>query len=82
MSVHASPADPALQPYWRALEANLEASPGPELAARDLRRALARGRSGTIRSGGFFQSRLAPWLAGLAPESWRRAAQTRYFGGR
>ncbi|MBL9193681.1 MAG: SDR family NAD(P)-dependent oxidoreductase [Opitutaceae bacterium] len=82
MSVHASPADPALQPYWRALETNLEASPGPELAARDLRRALARGRSGTVRSGGFFQSRLAPWLAGLAPQSWRRAAQTRYFGGR
>jgi NAD(P)-dependent dehydrogenase (short-subunit alcohol dehydrogenase family) len=82
MSAQAFPADLALQPYWRALEANLDASPDPEKAARDLRRALVRGRSGTVRSGGFFQARLAPWLARLAPEHWRRAAQARYYGGR
>lgn len=61
------------------LEATLAASPAPERAARDLRRALAAGRSGVVRSGSFFQTVLAPFGARLIPVAWRRAAIARYF---
>lgn len=81
----ASPAAPAasavMSRAWQRLEENLNAAPSPARAAGDLRRALRRGKSGTMRSGSFFQAALAPWLARFAPQSWRRAATARYFGG-
>jgi hypothetical protein len=67
---------------WIALERNLQAAPPPARAAADLRRALRRGRSGTIRSGSFFQARLAPLFARLAPLPLRRAVTGLYFGTR
>ncbi|HQF40079.1 MAG TPA: SDR family NAD(P)-dependent oxidoreductase [Opitutaceae bacterium] len=66
----------------RRLETLLAAAPRPERAARDLRRALARGRSGVVRSGSFFQTVLAPLGARLAPLALRRAVMARYFGVR
>lgn len=75
-----SHADPRLAPIWRALEAHLATSPLPVAAARDLRRALLRGSSGTVRSGTFFQARVAPLLARLVPISVRRAIIARYQG--
>jgi len=68
------------QRTWAVLEANLQAAPAPARAAMDLRRALGRGRSGTVRSGTLFQARLAPLLARLAPLRVRRAIAARYFG--
>ena len=68
------------QRAWTVLEANLRAAPPPARAAADLRRALVRHRSGTVRSGTFFQARLAPLLAPLFPQRLRRAAAARYFG--
>jgi len=65
---------------WPRLEANLRAAPPPARAAADLRRALLRGRSGTVRSGSFFQARLAPLLARFAPLALRRAALQAYYG--
>jgi short-subunit dehydrogenase len=65
---------------WRRLEANLLAAPSPARAAADLRRALLHGRSGTIRSGSFFQACLAPLFARLAPRVLLRAAQRTYYG--
>ena len=65
---------------WSVLEANLQAAPLPARAAADLRRALLRHRSGTVRSGNFFQARLAPLLARLVPLHLRRAVTARYFG--
>ncbi len=73
-------ADPRLARAWLALESNLEAAPLPVRAAADLRRALRRRRSGVVRSGSFFQARLAPLLARLAPASLVRATTARYFG--
>jgi hypothetical protein len=67
---------------WQVLEHNLENSPEPERAARDLRAALQRGRSGVVRSGAFFQARLAPLLARLVPQGLRRASLAWYFGAR
>ncbi|HTQ29902.1 MAG TPA: SDR family NAD(P)-dependent oxidoreductase [Opitutaceae bacterium] len=65
---------------WRRLEANLRAAPPPARAAADLRRALLHGRRGTVRSGTFFQARLAPLLARFAPLALRRAALQAYYG--
>ena len=65
---------------WRSLEAHLLAAPPPMLAANDLRRALLRGRSGTVRSGSFFQARIAPCFSGVIPASLRRWIAARYFG--
>ncbi|MDD2764306.1 MAG: SDR family NAD(P)-dependent oxidoreductase [Opitutaceae bacterium] len=75
-----SPSGPRLQRVWSSLEAHLRSAPPPERAAGDLRRALIRGRSGTVRSGTFFQAQLAPWLARFAPPGLRRAVMARYFG--
>jgi short-subunit dehydrogenase len=81
MSVPSSAASPVrLARAWQTLEANLLAAPPPARAAADLRRALADARSGVVRSGSFFQARLAPFLARLAPLAWRRAVAARYFG--
>jgi NAD(P)-dependent dehydrogenase (short-subunit alcohol dehydrogenase family) len=79
-SMHKGPLSTTTQRAWSALEAGLLASPAPERAAGDLRRALLSGRGGVVRSGSFFQARLAPALARLAPASWVRFAAARYFG--
>lgn len=65
---------------WRRLEDNLQAAPPPAHAAADLRRALLRRRRGVVRSGGFFQARLAPLFARFAPLTLRRLALEVYYG--
>jgi short-subunit dehydrogenase len=57
-------------------------APKPERAARDLRRALLAGRSGVVRSGAFFQARVAPLMARLGPEAWIRKINAGYYGYR
>lgn len=61
------------------LESLLARAPAPEQAARDLLRALCRGRSGVVRSGSLLQTTVAPLWARLAPEGLRRAVLARYF---
>jgi short-subunit dehydrogenase len=76
-----SPAATTVAPKaWQILEANLQAAPKPERAARDLIRALRRGRSATVRSGAFFQVVVAPLFARVVPASVRRTFAARYFG--
>lgn len=72
--------DPRLTRAWQRLEAHLQSAPPPARAAADLRRALRSHRSGVVRSGGFFQARLAPAFAALLPAPLRRALAARYFG--
>lgn len=72
-------ADRNLARVWKRIDDLLAAAPTPDRAARDLLAAIARGRSGVVRSGSFFQAWLAPRLAALAPASWLRASQARYF---
>ncbi len=79
-SMHKDSISPATQGAWAALEAGLAGAPPPERAAHDLRRALLSGRGGVVRSGSFFQARLAPAMARLAPAAWVRLATARYFG--
>ncbi len=73
-------ADPRLASVWRELESHLATAPLAVAAARDLRRALLSGHSGTVRSGSFFQARVAPLFARLAPARVRRAIIARYQG--
>lgn len=65
---------------WCALEKNMSSAPLPARAAADLRRALLRGRSGTVRSGSFFQARLAPFCSRWVPAVIRRRIAAGYFG--
>lgn len=65
---------------WQALERNLQAAPPPAAAAAQLRRALWCGRSGTVRTGSVFQSRVAPFFTRLMPQGLARRVTTRYFG--
>lgn len=65
---------------WTSFESMMRTGPAPAHAAASLRRALARGRSGTVRSGRFFQAGLAPFLARSAPLALKRRIQEIYFG--
>jgi Short-chain dehydrogenases of various substrate specificities len=80
LSPVATAPSPRVRRAWLRLEQNLLAAPRPERAADDLRRALGRGRGGVVRSGGFFQAKLAPLFARCAPAAVMRAARARYFG--
>jgi len=75
-------ADTAARPdrAWRAFAQMMRSAPPPARAAAALRRALHRGRSGTVRTGAFFQATVAPCLARLAPLALKRRVQARYFG--
>lgn len=64
---------------WKRLEENMSTGPPPERAAKDLMRALARGRSGVVYSGGFFQRCLAPLGARILPTSCLLRAIGRYY---
>ncbi len=64
---------------WRRFEAMHDVAPAPERIADDLVRALRRGRSGVVRSGSFFQARLAPLLARLGSARLNHVVQARYF---
>jgi short-subunit dehydrogenase len=65
---------------WAAFTAMMQSGPEPAGAAADLRDALLRGRSGTVRSGRFFQAVLAPLLARLGSLALKRRIQEKYFG--
>jgi NAD(P)-dependent dehydrogenase (short-subunit alcohol dehydrogenase family) len=64
---------------WRRLETLMREAPEPGRAADDLRRALVRGRSGVVRSGSFFQARVAPLLQRFASQRLSAKVQRRYF---
>jgi short-subunit dehydrogenase len=65
---------------WTAFGAMMRSGPPPARAAESLRRALLRGRSGTVRTGRFFQTVLAPFLARLGSLALKRRIQEGYFG--
>lgn len=71
--------DPRQQRVWAAFHRLMESGPAPAHAAAALRRALLRGRSGTVRTGRFFQAVLAPFLARLGSLALRRRILARYF---
>jgi len=68
------------QRLWHRIEAHMQAGPTPAHAAADLRRALFSRRSRVIRSGTFFQARLAPFFFRLAPWSLTCWSLRKYYG--
>jgi short-subunit dehydrogenase len=70
---------PRMTRAWEAFNAMMRSGPDPRLAAQAMRRALARRRSGTVRTGRFFQAVLAPLLARFGSLSLKRRIQARYF---
>jgi len=47
---------------WTQIEKQLNESPLPQVAAKQILRSLKKGRAGTIYGGGFFQAHLAPFF--------------------
>lgn len=70
---------PPMQRVWAAFEKMMQSGPAPAHAAAALRRALLRNRSGTVRTGRFFQAVLAPLIARFGSLPLRRRIQARYF---
>jgi short-subunit dehydrogenase len=74
------PAADRMNRAWAAFEVMMRSGPPPAHAAESLRRALLRGRSGTVRTGRFFQAVLAPLLARFGSLALKRKIQEYYFG--
>lgn len=70
---------PPMTRAWTAFEEMMRTGPAPAHAAAALRRALRRGRSGTVRTGRFFQAVLAPLLARFGSLALKRRIQAKYF---
>jgi short-subunit dehydrogenase len=73
------PATPRVARAWAAFSALMQSGPPPAHAAAALRRALLRHRSGTVRTGRFFQAVAGPFLARFASLPLKRRLQARYF---
>jgi len=65
---------------WADFEKMMRSRPPPAQAASNLRRALRRGRSGTVRSGRFFQAIMGPLLARFGTLAMKRRFLEIYFG--
>lgn len=63
-----------------ACVAHVNAGPAADRAARDLWRAVTRGRSAVVHTGDFWQAGLGPLLARFAPERVIRAYLRSYYG--
>jgi len=72
-------ADAKQERVWAAFHRLMESGPEPAHAAESLRQALARGRSGTVRTGRFFQAVVSPFLARFGSLALRRRIIGKYF---
>jgi short-subunit dehydrogenase len=69
---------PRMTRAWNAFAAMMQTGPEPAHAANALRSALLRRRSGTVRTGRFFQAVVAPFLTRFGSLSIKREIQARY----
>lgn len=72
-------ADVKQERVWAAFHRLMESGPEPAHAAESLRRALLRGRSGTVRTGRFFQAVISPFIARFGSLALRRRIIGKYF---
>jgi short-subunit dehydrogenase len=70
---------PRMARAWAAFEAMMRSGPEPSHAADALRRALLQRKSGTVRTGRFFQAVVAPFITRFGSLPLRRRIQARYF---
>ena len=65
---------------WDQIEKQLQDSPEPTVAVRQIIDTIFSGKRGTIYGGGFFQGRLAPFFAKLLPQNIiSKILKDRYF---
>lgn len=76
---HTMARQPRMQRAWAAFERMMQSGPEPAHAADSLRRALLANRSGTIRTGRFFQAVMAPFISRFGSLPLKRGIQARYF---
>lgn len=65
---------------WKKMEKLMENAPPPEQVARDLRKILGGKGHAVVRSGGFFQCRMAPLGIRFLPRSCLLRLIRRYYG--
>ncbi|WP_438479581.1 SDR family NAD(P)-dependent oxidoreductase [Oleiharenicola lentus] len=65
---------------WAGFVQLMQSGPSADHAAASLKNALLRGKSGTVRTGRFFQAVIGPFLARFGSLAVRRRAQEKYFG--
>lgn len=70
---------PRMTRAWNAFAGMMRTGPAPEEAAETLVRVLHRNRSGTFRTGRYFQAVVAPLLTRFASLDLKRRIQARYF---
>jgi hypothetical protein len=70
---------PGEERAWRKMESLMAAAPPPERVARDFLKILDGTGHAVVRSGGFFQCRLAPLGIRFLPEVLLRRAIRRYY---
>ena len=70
---------PRMARAWAAFAKMMATGPAPAHAAASLRRALLKNRSGTGRTGRFFQAVLGPFLARLGSRALVRRFHAKYF---
>jgi short-subunit dehydrogenase len=64
---------------WAAFERMMRSGPSPAHAAESVRKALLRGRSGTVRTGRLFQAVIGPFIARFGSLNLKRRIQASYF---
>lgn len=72
-------ASPRSERAWASFERMMRSGPAPAHAAESLRRALRKGRSGTVRTGRWFQAVAGPFLARFGSRAFSRRVQAKYF---
>jgi len=72
--------DPSLEKLWLSLEKHLQDGADPSTAWKSLRKSLLKEKSSMVRTGTFFQSKAAPFLARFFPAGWVRWAHAKYYG--
>lgn len=70
---------PRMSRSWAAFERLMQSGPPPAHAAQALRRALLKGKSGTVRCGRFFQAVIAPFISRFGSLALKRRIQAGYF---
>lgn len=70
---------PRLERAWASFERMMRSGPAPAHAAAALRRALRRGRSGTVRVGRLFQAVVGPFISRFGSLPLKRRVQRKYF---
>jgi NAD(P)-dependent dehydrogenase (short-subunit alcohol dehydrogenase family) len=70
---------PRMARAWAAFKSLMRSGPDPADAAAAVRTALLRQRSGTVRTGRFFQAVVAPFIARFGSLALKRRVQAHYF---